>query len=177
MSRHAKGALALLLALLLWVGTFPTAQASSNKVLGRMPDWSLTDSNGRPIQAKALQGKVLILAFWASWCPPCRDEIPGFIALQKQYGSRGLQVVGFSMDRSPEVHTRFVRDQKFNDPSMDLDNPAGQKVQATFEKVVGPIRSIPTTLVVDRKGNIVFRHTGFAPKKTFEDVVVPLLGE
>jgi len=177
MSRHLKGALMLSVAFFLWAGTFPAAQATSGKVLGRMPDWSLTDSNGRTVRAKALQGKVLIVDFWASWCPPCRDEIPGFIALQKQYGSKGLQVVGFSMDRSPEVHARFVRDQKFNYPSMYLRDPMGQKVQAAFEKVVGPIRSIPTTLVVDRKGNIVFQHTGFASKQDFEKVVVPLLGK
>ena len=62
------------------------------------PDWHLTNVDGKPVKLSDFKGKVVILNFWATWCPPCRKEIPTFISLQKQYGDKGLVIVGISLD-------------------------------------------------------------------------------
>jgi thiol-disulfide isomerase/thioredoxin len=85
------------------------------------PDWELTDLNGKPVKLSAFRGHVLILDFWATWCVPCRVEIPHFVELQKQYGDKGLTVIGVSLD---ERQGRIVgRHIGYND-------------KATFEKEV-----------------------------------------
>ena len=66
------------------------------------PPFSLTDITGRPLKLSDYRGKVVMLDFWATWCGPCRVEIPGFVELQRQYGEQGLAVIGISMDNSPE---------------------------------------------------------------------------
>lgn len=188
MSRYWIAGVALLIAAGLLLGNVLKADAGpggpgllakpaapATKVIGKMPAWKLTDVQGKPLSSADLKGKVLLIDFWASWCPPCKKEIPGFIELQKQYGSKGLAVVGFSFDETPEDHASFVKAQKFNYPSLFAATPAGEKVVAEFEKVIGKIEGIPTTLVVDRQGNIVFSHVGYAPKEEFEKVLVPLL--
>lgn len=148
---------------------------AEQKVWGPMPAWSLKATDGKVLSSKDLAGKVLIVDFWASWCPPCKEEIPGFIELQQKYGAEGLQVVGFSFDQTEEDHAGYHKRAGMNYPSMFASNEEGQKVSAAFEKVIGAIEGIPTTVIVDRKGNIVFSHVGYAPKETFEEVVVPLL--
>ncbi len=176
MSRFRAGGIALLLAVVLWVGALPGARAESTRVMGKMPAWKMVDSTGRTVSSASLAGKVLIVDFWASWCPPCRREIPGFIALQQKYGSRGLQVVGFSLDETAQEHTDYVRSTGFNYPSFFVNNSHGKQLTAQFEKVIGTLEGIPTTVVVNRQGNIVYSHVGYAPQETFENLVVPLLG-
>lgn len=175
MSRTWMVAVALLVTLGLAWGASGESQAGNGKVLGRMPAWKLAAPDGKVLSSADLKGKVLIVDFWASWCPPCKKEIPGFIALQKQYGAKGLQVVGFSLDRTPEDHSAWIRANGVNYPSLFANTPEGQKVVASFEKVIGPIEGIPTTVVVDRSGQIVFSHVGYGSKEDFEKVVLPLL--
>lgn len=152
-----------------------TRQGTSEAPLGRMPDWRLTASDGRTLSSEDLKGKVLVLNFWASWCPPCKAEIPGFIRLQEELGGEGLALVGFSLDETAEDHLGFVRSSEMNYPSMLATGPEGARVVAAFEAVVGKMSGIPTTLVVDRSGAIVYVHTGFAAKEELERVVRPLL--
>jgi thiol-disulfide isomerase/thioredoxin len=74
------------------------------------PDWELTDLNGKMIKFSDFRGKVLMLDFWATWCAPCRIEIPHFVELQKQYRDKGLTVIGVSLDeQGPEVAKKFVK--------------------------------------------------------------------
>ena len=88
----------------------------------------------------------MILDFWATWCPPCREEIPNFIDLQKQYGDQGLQVIGISLDqvKPPEVAS-FVKAQGINYPIV----MGSEAVASQY----GDIQAIPTTFVIDQKGN------------------------
>jgi len=132
------------------------------------PDWELTDLNGRTTKSSDFHGKVLILDFWATWCAPCRVEIPHFVELQKQYGDKGLTVIGVSLDeQDQEVVKKFVKRLGVN-----------YAIVMGNEKVVeayGGIDAIPTTFVIDRQGRIVSRHMGYDDKKVLEKEIQSLL--
>lgn len=142
---------------------------------GRRPDWSVTLASGKKVSAADFDQKVVIVDFWATWCPPCRQEIPGFIALQKKYADKGLVVVGFSFDNDPTEHDVWIKQQGLNYLSIFAETEAGHAIVQQFGKQVGEISGLPTTLVIDRQGKIVFRHIGFAPPEDFEKVILPLL--
>jgi peroxiredoxin len=130
------------------------------------PGFTLPDLGGKSVSLSSFKGKVVILDFWATWCPPCRREIPDFISLQKQYGSRGLQVVGVALDELDKVKG-FVAANGMNYPVL-LGN---DRVVESY----GGISGIPTTYILDRKGRIIQRFEGFRSKETFESEVKKLL--
>jgi thiol-disulfide isomerase/thioredoxin len=139
---------------------------------GRRPDWSMKLPDGRTVSASDYDQKVVIVDFWATWCPPCRQEIPGFIALQKKYADKGLVIVGFSFDRDPAEHDSWIKQQGLNYLSIFADSDAGRAVADKFGKLVGDIEGLPTTLIIDRKGNIVYRHVGYGPPEEFEKIIL-----
>jgi len=141
---------------------------------GRRPDWSLKLPDGKKTSAADYDGKVVIVDFWATWCPPCRQEIPGFIALQKKYADKGLVIVGFSFDNDPTEHQVWIKQQGLNYLSIYANTDEGKAVVEQFGKQVGEISGLPTTLVLDRKGTIVYRHVGYGPPEDFEKVLAPL---
>ena len=132
------------------------------------PAWSLKDLTGKTIQSSALKGEVVILDFWATWCGPCHEEIPGFIALQKQYGNQGLAVIGASVDEggAPVV-------QKFAG-QLGMNYPVGL-ADDKFQSAFGGIDVLPMTLIIDRQGRIVKKHIGFTDKAEFETEIKALL--
>ena len=135
---------------------------------GTAPDWSLKDLNGKEISFSQLKGKVVIVDFWATWCPPCRAEIPGFVELYKKYEKDGLVIVGMSLDeKGASVVKPFVKKQKMNYPVVLADD----KIADAF----GGVKSIPSTFIINRKGQIVQQHVGFADKKEFEKEIKALL--
>jgi thiol-disulfide isomerase/thioredoxin len=153
---------------------FSCAGSENKTDYGRRPDWSLTMPGGQKISAGDYDQKVVIVDFWATWCPPCRQEIPGFIALQKKYADKGLVIVGFSFDNDPTEHEVFIKKQGLNYLSVFANTDAGRAVAEQFGKQVGEISGLPTTLVIDRKGTIVYRHIGYGPPEEFEKVLAPL---
>ena len=132
------------------------------------PAWTLPDVDGKPVHSTEFAGKVVVLDFWATWCPPCKMEIPGFVELQKKYAAQGLVVVGISLDQDgPNVVREFMKAQGINYPVVMGDNA----VQTSF----GGVEGIPTTFVIDRTGKIVEKHVGSAPKEAFEATIKKLL--
>jgi len=117
-----------------------------------VPDFTVTDLDGRRIRSSDLRGKVVIVNFWATWCPPCRAEIPDLNGLQDKYRDQ-LVVLGISEDEAPvEVVKRFLADYRVN-YTVAMTSPELRKV---FRGVV----ALPTTFVIDREGRLVQRHTG-----------------
>jgi thiol-disulfide isomerase/thioredoxin len=132
------------------------------------PDWKLTDLNGKRVSLSDFHGKVVILDFWATWCVPCRIEIPHFVELQKDYGAKGLAIIGVSLDgQGPDVVKKFVKQLKVNYPIV-IGN---EKVAEAY----GGIVAIPMTFVIDRQGRIVSRHIGYDDRSAFEKEIQSLL--
>lgn len=133
---------------------------------GAAPAFTLPDLNGRPVSLSSFRGKVVVLDFWATWCPPCKREIPDFIALQSTYGAKGLQVVGIALDEPTAVKS-FAAQSRMNYPVLlGTDDIA---------RLYGGITGIPTTFIIDRTGKIVTQFEGFRPKGVFESEIKKLL--
>ena len=130
------------------------------------PDFSLSDINGKQVSFSEFKGKVIILDFFASWCPPCRQEVPDFVELQKTYGKDGLAVVGVALVNLQEAKD-FAGQFNINYTVLIDDG----KVSNLY----GPIRSIPTTFIVDKTGKIVKMYIGFRTKDAFETDIKELL--
>ncbi len=129
----------------------------------------MKDLDGRVVSSGPFRHKVVVLDFWATWCGPCRSEIPGYVALQRKYGADGLAIVGVSVDQGgPGVVRKFVTDEGINYPVVLADDRA----IAAF----GGVDAIPTTFIIDRDGVIRFRKVGAMPPAEFEAVVKRILG-
>jgi cytochrome c biogenesis protein CcmG/thiol:disulfide interchange protein DsbE len=110
------------------------------------------DLDGRSLSSDAFRGKVTIVNFWATWCPPCRAEIPDLIALQNKYGDR-LQIIGVSQDEGPiEPVKRFAAAQGMNYPVVMMT--------PELEKAFPGVRALPTSFILDKQGRVVQRHVG-----------------
>jgi len=132
------------------------------------PQFNLQDLSGKSVKLSDYKGKVVILDFWATWCPPCRAEIPSFVELQKEYGKQGLTVIGVSLDQGGVAGVAaFAKAQGINYPIV----MGNQDVAAAY----GGIEAIPTTFVIDPSGNIVAQHQGYTDKSEFEAEVKKLL--
>ncbi len=135
---------------------------------GQAPDFTLPGLDGNSIHLSDYRGKVVILDFWATWCPPCRAEISHFIALQSQYQSKGLEVIGVSLDsEGASVVAPFAKENRIN---YTLVIGTQEVVEA-----YGGIRGIPTTFVIDRNGRIVQKYVGYHEQQIFESAIQPLL--
>ena len=145
-----------------------SSNANPAQKAGPAPAWELKDLDGRTVSSSQYAGKVVILDFWATWCPPCRAEIPGFVELQKAYGDRGLVIVGVSLDRGgPAPVKEFMRRFGMNYPVVMGD--------AAINRAYGGIEALPTTFIINREGHLVGRHVGYTDRQTFEDEIKPLL--
>ena len=132
------------------------------------PQWTLPGTDGKNHSLADYSGKVIILDFWDTWCPPCKREIPGFIELQNQYGDDGLVVIGAAFGRDGEGAVKqFVKEWEMNYPVVIADGKTNQ--------MYGGIRSIPTTFVIDRTGRARAKHVGYVDKAVFEQQVKALL--
>jgi len=134
------------------------------------PDFALEDANGNTVRLSDFKGQVVLLNFWATWCPPCKVEIPWFDQFQREYQSAGLSVVGVSMDDDGWSSVKpFVAATKIG-YRMVIGN---DDVARNF----GGVDSLPSTLLIDRSGRIAVVHVGLVEKKTYEAELRKLLAE
>lgn len=133
----------------------PPAPGESVKLLKErtdVPPFTATDVTGKPVSIGALRGKVVLINFWATWCPPCREEIPSLIELQKKYKGQ-LQIVGIAQDSGSAADVRqFMQANGMNYPSV-LSTPE-------IEKLFPGVYALPTTFVLDRDGRVAQKHVG-----------------
>jgi cytochrome c biogenesis protein CcmG/thiol:disulfide interchange protein DsbE len=131
-------------------------------------DFELKTSDGKIVQLSQLKGKVVLLNFWATWCGPCRKEIPDFLEVYEQYKGKGFEIVGVSLDEDGwSVVNPFVKQYKINYPIVMGDG----KVVKAF----GSFQYIPTTFLIDKQGNIVHTFTGLVKKADLEKKLKTLL--
>jgi cytochrome c biogenesis protein CcmG/thiol:disulfide interchange protein DsbE len=116
------------------------------------PDFSLTDLSGQPLQLSRYRGKVVLLNFWATWCSPCRSEIPRFVDLQNRYDGDGLQIIGISLDDDPKLVRVFYQQLRMNYPVAIGD--------AELAERYGGILGLPVSFLIGRNGQIYAKHAG-----------------
>jgi cytochrome c biogenesis protein CcmG, thiol:disulfide interchange protein DsbE len=132
-------------------------------------DFTVKDMNGARVRLADYKGKVLLINFWATWCAPCKVELPGLIELQDAYKDRGLMVLGISEDDPPEALRTFATEWKINYPML-----VGLGEDKLFD-AYGPLVGLPTSVIVGRDGAECGRHVGAATKEEFEREIKALL--
>ena len=126
------------------------------------PDFKLTDLDGKKITLSDYEGKVLFVNFWATWCPPCRQEIPGFIKAYEKYKDDGLVILGVAVSDKEKTVKAYVDRFEISYPVAMGD----MKIIRDYE----PGNAIPSTIVVDREGNIFHKHVGFMEQSQVEKI-------
>lgn len=129
--------------------------------LGPAPDFSLPAPDGTVLRLSDYRGKTVLLNFWATWCPPCRQEIPEFIRLYERYQGKGLEIIGISLDQGgAEEIKEFIKEFGVNYPIAMGDSD--------IIRAYGGIRAIPTSFLVNAEGRIVKKYVGAYPVTAFE---------
>ena len=142
---------------------------AAGEIGSQLPEFSVKDLQGREISSADLRGKVVLVDFWATWCQPCKKEMPGYQKLLNLYGSRGFAVIGFKFDNM-----------------MDMEDPAqfAKKIGVRYPLAVAPddlkqkfggIDGLPTTMLYDRQGILRQKVVGFEYTGVIESAVKPLL--
>jgi thiol-disulfide isomerase/thioredoxin len=131
-------------------------------------NFTMKDLDGKDVSLSSFKGKVILLNFWATWCGPCKAEIPGFVELQTKYKDQ-LVVVGYDVDDTAEKARAFAQEYKINYPV--LLGLGREDVQDAF----GPIWGIPASFLISKDGKVCKRHMGIAPTATFEKEIKALL--
>jgi peroxiredoxin len=132
-------------------------------------DFTLKDVDGNQVSLSAYKGKVVLLNFWATWCGPCKAEIPGFVRLQEKYRDQGLVIVGYSVDDTAEKAKAYAAEYKMNYPI--LLGEGREDVQDAY----GPIWGIPASFIISKDGKVCKKHLGIAPEAVFEKEVTALM--
>lgn len=144
------------------------ASVKADKDRRQAPDFTLRDADGKVVHLSDYKGKVVLLDFWATWCSPCKVEIPWFMEMQRNNKDRGFEVLGVAMDDEGwEVVKPFIAKMGVNYRVLAGNDQTAQ--------MYGGVDALPTTFLIDRAGRIAAVHVGLASKKDFEDGIDELL--
>jgi peroxiredoxin len=147
--------------------TNTSAADTSKPKLMDAPDFTLKKMDGKTFTLSRHKGQVVILNIWATWCPPCRKEIPGFIKIQKEMRNKGILFAGVSVDKQGwSVVRPFAKKYGINYPIM-VANP-------TFDRKYGPFRAVPTTFIINKKGKLVYGGAGMINAKALKPALEKL---
>ncbi|MDO9424088.1 MAG: TlpA disulfide reductase family protein [Methylobacter sp.] len=146
---------------------FPPAEKISPSPL---PEFNLPDLSGHQHNISEWRGKILVINFWATWCPPCRKEIPNFVALQQQYADKSVQFIGIALEDKEPV-AEYIAATKVNYPIL----LGGDNGIALARQLGNNVDAVPYTLIVDRQGQIIHRHPGEFSKEQITEIITPLL--
>jgi len=166
-------------AVILVLGVRRVHQAPAPKVVSASgekmaPDFTLQSLDGKAVRLSDFHGKAVLLNFWATWCEPCKVEMPWFVELQKQYGPQGLQIVGVSMDTDdvPEGVAKFAKTMGVDYPILVGKEPATDAVASLY----GGVQFLPVSFYIDRQGKIVDKVFGLKGRGEIEDLIKKTLG-
>jgi len=163
MNKRVTLALSLAVVFVALVFMTNTVAAAEGKAA---PDFLLKDLGGKDITLDDYKGKVVFLNFWATWCPPCRQEIPGFVEAYEKYKDDGLVILGVAVsDRENSVKS-YVEKSKMTYPVAMGDS----KIIKDYD----PGNAIPSTIIIDRDGNIFHKHVGFMDQSQVEKIFMDL---
>ena len=147
----------------------PQKHIAAGEIGSSLPDFSVKDLEGHPLSSADLRGKVVIIDFWATWCQPCKKEMPGHQSLADRYGSNGLVVIGFKFDTMPDMEDpiQFAKGIGVHYPLARATDDVKQKF--------GGVEGLPTTMVYDRQGILRLKIIGFEYTDNIESALKPLL--
>lgn len=132
-------------------------------------DFTIKDVDGNNVPLSSYKGKVVLLNFWATWCGPCKAEIPGFVRLQEKYRDKGLVIVGYSVDDTAEKAKAYAAEYKMNYPILLGEG------REDLQDAYGPIWGLPSSFIISKDGRVCRKHIGIAPEAVFEKEVVALM--
>lgn len=163
--RKYSGGIAFILASFFVLMVFTQSAVAASK----MPSFLLPDVvTGESVDSKSFAGKTLLVTFFATWCPPCMQEVPDLIDLQKKYSSEGFSVIALSVDESgPKVVKKLVEKRSINYPVLMADRSTAHK----FGGVVG----IPTSFLINSQGNVVKKYPGYVPRVLLENDIKKIM--
>ncbi len=157
--------LVLMVVLLVVLLALPTCSEGRQD---KAPNFTLKTHDGNTVDLGKLKGKVVVLNFWATWCGPCRQEIPGFIETYKTYHAKGVEIVGISLDEGGwDVVQPYVARTNIPYPVVIGDQ--------AISEAYGGINAIPTTFIITKEGNIAGKHVGFLSKDQLEKQIKAVL--
>ncbi len=144
------------------------ASLKPDKDRKRAPNFSLRDASGNTVRLSDYQGKIVLLNFWATWCGPCRIEIPWFIEFEQKYKDEGFSVLGVAMDEDGwSVVRPYISRMKVNYRVLMGDD----EIAALY----GGVEALPTSFLIDREGKVASVHVGLVRKATYENEITQLL--
>jgi thiol-disulfide isomerase/thioredoxin len=163
--------------LLTLLGTFALLGALSTPVLaaktlqGEAPDFTLKSNSGKNLRLSELRGQVVMINFWASWCGPCRQEMPILDALHKRYAKAGFSVLGVNVEQDSGLADQLLKDIPVSFPVLYDPDSVVSKLYA--------VDAMPSTVMVDRDGRMRYLHRGYKPgyEDDYRDQIVELLSE
>jgi|LSQX01.1.fsa_nt_gb peroxiredoxin len=152
--------------LLLVVMMFVLISCSKAEV-SQAPDFSLQNMENKTVKLSDYKKKIVIINFWATWCPPCRAELPDFVKFYDEYNSKGVEIIGIAVNSRNADIKSVIEQYKIKYPICISD----KKVEAAY----GGIRGVPTTFIIDKTGKIVLNRVGMIKEKELVDIVRRLL--